>query len=150
MRRHLADSSHSCLPDGQMSPNLLFWRNPGNIFFGFVLVVAIHANFHKRLKREEQQFCFLCFHYRKGDGSHQLFSSPGNQWETSWSWRTSLTPPTPLSLPETLALTTSTSTGEPDRHDRQKQHIYWTEDVCESDFMLTESHPDVGRDQSSC
>lgn len=66
VRRHLADYSPSWSPDGQMSPNFLFWGNPGNIFLGFVLVVALHANFHKRLKKRlEQQFRFICSkHFR--------------------------------------------------------------------------------------
>lgn len=59
-RRHLSDTPPSCLPDGQVSPDLLFWHHPGNIFLGFVLVVTLHANFNERLnKRQVQQLSFL-------------------------------------------------------------------------------------------
>lgn len=59
-RCHLSDTPLSCLPDCQVSPDLLFWHHPGNIFLGFVLVVTLHANFNKRLnKRQVQQLSFF-------------------------------------------------------------------------------------------
>lgn len=111
----LTGTSPSCLPDGQVSPDLLFRRHLGNIFLGFILVVDLHANFNKRLnKRKLQQLGFFLI---ESDNLKQILilSSPGNRWETFSFWKTSLTPPTPLSLPETSILTTSTCTGETNR-----------------------------------
>ncbi len=41
------------LPDGQVSFDLLLRRYLGNVLLGFVLVVTLHANFNKRLKRRQ-------------------------------------------------------------------------------------------------
>lgn len=54
-RRRLSDTPPSWLPDCQVSPDLLFWHHPGNIFLGFVLVVTLHANFNKRLNKRQVQ-----------------------------------------------------------------------------------------------
>lgn len=38
-------------PDGQVSSDLLLWHHLGNVLLGFILVVALHADLHKRLAR---------------------------------------------------------------------------------------------------
>lgn len=42
------------LPDGQVSFDLLLRCNLGNILLGFVLVVTLHANFNKCLKKRHR------------------------------------------------------------------------------------------------
>lgn len=41
------------LPDGQVSFDLLLRCYLGNVLLGFILVVTLHANFNKRLKRRQ-------------------------------------------------------------------------------------------------